>query len=128
MKVSQGFSMIELIFVIVIIGILGVIALPLFSASRDDAQGARIAHDLSICIEEAGASYMMNGSFGGMTQPGATQTLSCKRADKCFNFIENDSAGSLTVLYDSNASGRDCMEAERISNLNHLITTRIIDF
>ena len=37
MKIRPGFSMIELVFVIVIIGILSAVAIPKFAATRDDA-------------------------------------------------------------------------------------------
>ncbi len=37
MKIRSGFSMIELVFVIVVIGILAAIAVPKFAATRDDA-------------------------------------------------------------------------------------------
>jgi type II secretory pathway pseudopilin PulG len=127
-EMRKAFTMIEVVFIISIVGILSAVALPKLLASRDDAKGVRLVHDLSVCITEAGTHYMMEGSFGNTTQPGATQTQSCERADKCFDFTENDSNGTLTVSNDSNATSKDCIEAQRIANQNYLSTTHIINF
>jgi len=47
--------MIELIFVIVIIGILAAVAVPRLAATRDDAEVSRALADLSTCIKDIGA-------------------------------------------------------------------------
>ena len=41
MKIRNAFTMIELVFVIVVLGILAAIALPKFAATRDDANVAK---------------------------------------------------------------------------------------
>jgi len=47
--------MIELIFVIVIIGILAAVAIPKLAATRDDAEISKAVMDLGTCISDAGA-------------------------------------------------------------------------
>jgi len=54
-NMRKGFTMIELIFVIVIIGILAAVAIPKLSATRDDAEVSKAVMDLGTCISDAGA-------------------------------------------------------------------------
>ena len=124
----KAFTMIEVIFVIVIIGILAAVAIPLLSTTSNDARGARIVHDLGVCINDAGSRYMKSGSFEGTTQSGGNQTASCRAADLCFNFVETDSNGSLTVISDPAATSAQCQEAQRIAGQNMMATTHVINF
>ena len=61
---KKGFTMIELIFVIVILGILAAVAIPKLAATRDDANVAKAATELSTAINDIGSYYTANGSFG----------------------------------------------------------------
>nr|WP_275754690.1 type II secretion system protein [Sulfurimonas sp. SAG-AH-194-C21] len=53
---KQAFTMIELIFVIVILGILAAVAIPKLAATRDDAEISKIAHNIMMGAVEI-ASY-----------------------------------------------------------------------
>ena len=55
---KRGFSMIELIFVIVILGILASVALPKLAATRDDASASGIKSDIGTITQAVPALYM----------------------------------------------------------------------
>ncbi|WP_060825556.1 type II secretion system protein [Sulfurospirillum cavolei] len=58
----KGFTMIELIFVIVILGILAAVAIPRLTATRDDATASKLAANLSTLVSDAGSYYTAKGN------------------------------------------------------------------
>ena len=59
----KGFTMIELIFVIVILGVLASVAIPRLAATRDDAEVAKAATNLTTAVSDITAYYTAKGKF-----------------------------------------------------------------
>jgi len=67
---KKGFTMIELIFVIVILGILGTVAIPRLAATRDDAEVTKAVTNIQTIISDLGTYYTSQGSFAIKTSDG----------------------------------------------------------
>ena len=64
---KKGFTMIELIFVIVILGILASVAIPRLAGTRTDAEVSAAVANIRTLISDAASYYAVKGSFDGAT-------------------------------------------------------------
>ena len=74
MQIKKAFTILELVFVIVIIGILSVVALPKLTVTRDDAQVSEIVANARTLLTDfqnyytaKGATEWQNGTIGEVT-------------------------------------------------------------
>ena len=64
---KKGFTMIELIFVIVILGILASVAVPRLAGTKADAEESAAVANLRTLVNDANVYYVAKGSFGTAT-------------------------------------------------------------
>ncbi len=123
-----GFTMIELIFVIVILGILAAVAIPKLAATRSDAVASTLATSAATCVNDAGGEYMMTGTFNDTNLTNA-MPVSPACADSvatptgataaCYTFAVVDSTGTLTIT-GATGGGAVCVAAVALTDANGL--------
>ena len=93
----KGFTMIELIFVIVILGVLASVAIPRLAATRDDAEVAKAATNLATAVSDL-AAYTAKGNFDGVSSD--------------FTKVTNalDKTGNLNI------KGKPCVSVTKLGN------------
>ena len=118
---KKGFTMIELIFVIVILGILAAVAIPRLSATRDDANIAKALSEVSTLESDLGAYYTSQGRFDGNVSAALTQA----NIDAMTNVkaVPSATAGSIKYQTDDGGATVDCVNFALTADGNVTVTS-----
>ena len=104
----SGFTMIELIFVIVILGILAAVAIPKLAATRDDAKIATKVQEATAVVSEIGAYYTAHGVFAKPVSDMTNVQLSDSATAENINGGTKD-LNSTDIVYLTDGKGIGCV-------------------
>ncbi|MCI6177320.1 MAG: type II secretion system GspH family protein [Campylobacter sp.] len=99
---KKGFTMIELIFVIVILGILASVAIPRLAATREDAEISAAVANLRTLVSDVTAYYTAKGSF---KSSGSTDA----KWSEITNVPLGSATNGVTTETKLKAGGKDCI-------------------
>ena len=115
---KKGFTMIELIFVIVILGILASVAIPRLSATRTDAEVAATVANLRTLLNDVASYYAVKGEFGTTVKWNEITNVPLENADSSVVGSGGKNVGILTV------GGEKCIEVT-VNNRAGVLPARI---
>jgi len=108
---KRAFTMVELIFVIVVIGILATIAIPKFSATRDDAtitKAKTTLASLRSALSQEVQRRQMQGNYTPISNLGGSTTA----GSYIFDYFDGDATGERVLQYPpkscANSSATGC--------------------
>ena len=109
---KKGFTMIELIFVIVILGILASVAVPRLASTREDAEISATVANLRTLVSDASSYYVANGTFKPKGKDANWRDITNVplRLKDSKNLVQGNT-GANTEVYLS-AGGENCIKIE----------------
>ena len=107
---KKGFTMIELIFVIVILGILASVAVPRLASTREDAEISATVANLRTLVSDASSYYVANGTFTPKGTQAKWRDVTNVPLRDGKNLVQGNTAASKAVHL--SASGTNCIKIE----------------
>jgi type II secretory pathway pseudopilin PulG len=145
---KQAFTIIEIIFIIVIISILALTAIPRLSATYDDAKVAVALNSISTLINDLSTYYTANEKYNSnikymtdvqnvsystlwdsISQSGILTYYTLdnnSNLEPCVLFSIRNEEGNLTISNISAPSGQICKTVQTIHTYKQLLGTRLI--
>ncbi|MCI7464104.1 MAG: type II secretion system GspH family protein [Campylobacter sp.] len=118
---KKGFTMIELIFVIVILGILASVAIPRLAATREDAEISAAVANLRTLVSDVSAYYVAKGSFN---TTGATKAKWSEITNVPLDGATSDAVGANATAH-LKAGGKNCI-GDRLVEKNGATPAHIV--
>jgi len=116
----SAFTMLELVFVVVIVGMLASIAVPKLQATRNDARVASELESIAVRLQTILTKYMATGTFKLSDTDYLTNT--------CYNFEDSyDDNGSIYVdVLRNDSDDPVCEETVKRAKKNNLVGEHIL--
>ena len=115
---KKGFTMIELIFVIVILGVLASVAIPRLAATRDDAEVAKAATNLTTAVSDITAYYTAKGTFSNGESSDFTKVTNALSKDGKLKVKGNKACVEVTLPVAAGTAGTQTTQDKVMLKLN----------
>ena len=137
---KKGFTMIELIFVIVILGILASLAIPRLAATREDAEISAAVANLRTLVSDVSAYYTAKGTFDStnwnqitnvpLTNAGNGATTEAKLkvgGQDCIGvqLVNKDGAKPAHIVFTKESGGSVCNQVQSADPIKAYFTSTV---